>query len=454
MVNEILKKSSFKNFINAKKGKRVILFGAGPRGLAYMDDILAEDDIVAYIVDNDPKLQDSRKVVCGRELIIHSPDKLRQENPGDFLILITHVHILEGGSQLWEMGIRDFWALCLFHDYFIPRGITWGFPGVKPNISPNPYAGRKLQVNLQMSDKCNLRCKMCFREAMPEATAKILKNVRGEVPYETILSILDQIAEIKDLVDLRGVTLSAIGEPLLHSRFDDLVRETKARNLPLQMITNGVTLKGDTAVALLLADAGISISITGIILEIYKDFQGFAPTMEKTKTILDTVVENIKELVKQKAMLHSNSSISVRYLVTEENAGHFVDYLSFFHELGVGVNPGILIDRTEEAPSPNRQYIYKEATGEGYWNLWADKKGGYFNSLPCFFPLVIDMKGDILPCCDVRYPIPFTIIGNVHENSLREILFSKSTLDMIQAIDTLDIDNMPTQCKVCRHLMT
>ena len=444
MISDTLKKSSLQNFKAAKNGKRVVLFGAGEHWVDCRADVLDEGDRIPYVVDNDPGIQGGK----WHGLDIHAPGKLGEEEAGGFIVLITHGHVFECAAQLEGMGIFDYFALYLFHDYFISRGIVQHFPGRKVKHFQNPYVGRKLEANLNIIDICNLRCKMCSSRVTDERQ----KNAKGEVPYEKILSILDQVAKVRDKVDLRGVLYTANGESLLHSRFADIVRETKERNLNVRTITNGVLLKADIAVALLKADAEISISITGIIPEVYKDFQGYAPTMERTTSILDTVVKNVTELTKLKAELHSNAPISVLYLVTKENAGHFVDYLSFFTGLGVDVNTAILVDRDEEV-LPDTQYVYKDATGEGYGKLWVQKKSGYFNSLPCFFPFIITMDGDVNPCCHGRWQPPFPILGNVHESSLFEILFSESTLNMIRAIDTLDINKMPELCKVCKHLM-
>ena len=442
MINDTLKKSSLRAFKAAKKGKRLILFGAGWRWLEYRDDILDEGDDLVYVVDNDPGIQGGKWY----GLDIHKPGKLGEEEAGGFVVLITPIYVLECAAQLEGMGIFDYFALYLFHDYFIALGIQRNF--FRQDRETSVYTGRKLTANLYIIDICNLQCKMC----LPQVPKKSPKNSKGEMPYDKVMSILDQISELKDMVDVGSVLYSAHGEALLHSRFADIVRETKKRNLNVQTVTNGVLLKGEVAAALLAADAEISVSITGIIPEIYKDFQGYAPTMERTKHILDTVLENITELVDMKANLNSNSRIGVIYIVTPANAGHFVDYLSFFTKLGVAITVTMLSD-PNSSPPDSAQLSYKKATGEGYEKQWADKKGGYFNSLSCFFPFVINEHGDVIPCCQWIPSIPPPILGNVHENSLAKMLFSESTLDMIQAIDTLDIDKMPEFCKMCRHLV-
>lgn len=444
MINDILKKSSLCNFKEAKKGKKIILFGLGTRWDELKDDVFDETDNISYIIDNDKNKHGIKQF--GYDTF--PPEKLKEEVLENIIVLIANGYVTECAAQLEEMGIIDYFALYLFHDFCIPNRVMARVPKKNKNPQNNPYANRKLEVNIQITDICNLTCKMCISGVTKESQ----NQAKGEVPYEKIISILDQVVELRDKIDLEGVLYTSNGESLLHSRFTDIVNETKARNIKVRTMTNGVSLKGDIATALLKADATINISITGIIPEIYKDFQGYGGSIEKTQLILNTVIKNITDLVDLKSKLHSLSYITVQYLATKENAEHFIDYLSFFTNLGVDVSTATLIDINEEIPK-DRKYTYKKNNGKGYCKCWADKEYGYFNSLPCFFPFIVSMNGDVAICCQGVTKIPIPVLGNVFETSLSEILFQTSTLKIINAIDMLDLNEMPELCRVCRHLI-
>lgn len=92
-------------------------------------------------------------------------------------------------------------------------------------------------ISLFLTYRCNLRCKMCgqwgedgwARKLAPEALAT-------ELSLERIDSLLDDVAAWKPAITLFG------GEPLLYSKWEDLVRHIKSRGLRVNMITNGTML--------------------------------------------------------------------------------------------------------------------------------------------------------------------------------------------------------------------
>src|SRR5689334_17054582 len=95
-----------------------------------------------------------------------------------------------------------------------------------------------IEVQLVVTRRCNLSCGYCTE----------YDGHSAEVPYETLARRIDAIH------GLRAVNIALLGgEPLLHSRIDDLVRYA-ARRAQVSVTTNGFLL--DRKAIERLSDAG------------------------------------------------------------------------------------------------------------------------------------------------------------------------------------------------------
>ena len=89
-------------------------------------------------------------------------------------------------------------------------------------------------VNWSITGKCNYNCKHCF---MAKDNAKMMK----EFSWEEMLAALDEF----DKCGIQTVELTG-GEPMLHPRFMDLVREISRRGMDIDVIlTNGAFITRD-----------------------------------------------------------------------------------------------------------------------------------------------------------------------------------------------------------------
>lgn len=106
-------------------------------------------------------------------------------------------------------------------------------------------------------DKCNLRCPLCFLNQRGKPFGM------GEMPIEVAKAAIEKYAES----GLREVIPSTMGEPLLYSKFSELLDFCGAVDIPLNLTTNG-TFPGIWGTAagmerLLLACSDIKVSCMG-----------------------------------------------------------------------------------------------------------------------------------------------------------------------------------------------
>jgi radical SAM protein with 4Fe4S-binding SPASM domain len=99
--------------------------------------------------------------------------------------------------------------------------------------SPNPES-----ITLFLTEKCNLRCKMCGQWGENGVTKnKSSGEIKEELDFKTLENFIDQISYFKPSITLFG------GEPLLYPQCTELIRYIKSRKMHVLMITNAALVK-------------------------------------------------------------------------------------------------------------------------------------------------------------------------------------------------------------------
>ncbi|MDR4504199.1 MAG: radical SAM protein [Candidatus Scalindua sp.] len=114
---------------------------------------------------------------------------------------------------------------------------------VKSNIKPEPFPLMVLKrilhkparfpyfVQLDITNACNLTCKMC-----PIHHVGIEKT---HIEYETFKKIIDRLEGVKE------ISLVGLGEPLTHPRILDSIKYCKAKGMIVKITSNGLLLNSD-----------------------------------------------------------------------------------------------------------------------------------------------------------------------------------------------------------------
>jgi MoaA/NifB/PqqE/SkfB family radical SAM enzyme len=100
--------------------------------------------------------------------------------------------------------------------------MSYYLSGIKKHCAAPPEA-----VNIYPTDRCNLKCSMCFER---------LRKPRAELNLSAWQRILNQIRKFRPRIHLSG------GEPLLYPHIIDLIKLIKAYDMYLVITTNGTLL--------------------------------------------------------------------------------------------------------------------------------------------------------------------------------------------------------------------
>jgi radical SAM protein with 4Fe4S-binding SPASM domain len=160
------------------------------------------------------------------------------------------------------------------------------------------FLDRPEHIKVSVTNICNYKCVMCFNPT--------LKQARDIIKDELMYSIMDQCVE----AGIGRLSIGGTGEPLLHPRYVDYIREAKRRGLWTSTTSNFSTMTKERAVAIL--DAGMdrmNISIYSSTPEEHKAY---------TKTdLFEQAAENVKFFIRTAHERKAKTLIRVYFLPLE-----------------------------------------------------------------------------------------------------------------------------------------
>ncbi|MBU1087056.1 MAG: radical SAM protein [Candidatus Omnitrophica bacterium] len=94
-------------------------------------------------------------------------------------------------------------------------------------------------ITLFLTEKCNLRCKMCGQWGESGVTKnKAACDVKEELAFDKMQNLIDQVSTFSPSITLFG------GEPLLYPKCIELIKYIKIKKMHVLMITNAALIKG------------------------------------------------------------------------------------------------------------------------------------------------------------------------------------------------------------------
>jgi radical SAM protein with 4Fe4S-binding SPASM domain len=191
-----------------------------------------------------------------------------------------------------------------FIDYCLDEGIlTRERVRVRrPTLAPAPSPSLRY-LELQITGKCNLRCRHCY----------LGDDAGRELGVEQVLRALREFEEMQGLrVLLTG------GEPLLHSRFDEINELLPDLFLRTVLFTNGTLLTRDRLRRLKVHEIQVSIDGMQQAHERLRGAGTWEPALDALRRAKD-----------------AGFGVSVSTMVTPENLSEFDAMEELFHSLGV-----------------------------------------------------------------------------------------------------------------------
>lgn len=230
---------------------------------------------------------------------------------------------------------------------------------------PAPGSVFPLQVDFELNSTCNLKCSFCThgQERVP--------NV--ELPFVDFVRVIDE----GERYGLASIKLNYINEPLLRSDLPAFIRYAKDHGvLNVYFATNGVLLTVDVAHELI--TSGLSKILVSLDATTPETFRAM-----RNSGHFDRIERNISRLLELRKRLGVTwPHVRVNFLLTPRN----------FHEREAFLNRW---EGIADSIGVQTQVALPDVDTEMYS---APREGPFRCSFPSKL-LVVDHRGDILPCC-------------------------------------------------------
>ncbi len=311
---------------------------------------------------------------------------------------------------------------------------------------------RALSLQWHITERCNWRCKHCYRE---------YKFIKEEMSWKELKNVLNQYIETCEIMNIkrRRVTIAG-GEPFLRKKeLFRILKILRRENIPSGILTNGSLITRAIAKKLRKLRTWIQVSLEGT-KKVNDEIRGKG-TYEKILNAIKTLAEE-------------HVPVSVSFTSHKKNMEEFFKLAEIVGEIGatllwtdrlVPIGMGSQLREYVIPPQELKEYYYrivrlfdekrkkgeKPAIGvrrtlfclifEEHQEIKAPPFR--FETCPAGSNIVIIMpNGDVYPCR--RLPIK---VGNVREEHLIEIWYKSNTLWKLR-----DMNELPEHCKKCKYL--
>lgn len=182
---------------------------------------------------------------------------------------------------------------------------------------PRKMAGRSINIQLDPTSSCNLRCAMCIREDLDEAHKN--KNMT-----------LEEFRYIYDLTQPRSINMAATGEPLLNRDFLEMIRYAKKVNHgKIITSTNLTTVNEKIAREIVESRLDIlKISVDAATEETYLKI--------RRRPFFKRIIENTKMISAIKQQIHSDKpQMRFEFVIQKDNYQEMKPLIELSRKIGM-----------------------------------------------------------------------------------------------------------------------
>lgn len=187
----------------------------------------------------------------------------------------------------------------------------------------NKYFGMPSFVQIEVTNKCNLRCKYCLR-------TRYQPDENNDMSFDLFKSIILQLKGRTPSIMLVG-----LGEPLLNPQIFSMISFVKENNFEISLIDNFTLMNQEKSVAVI--NSGLDFLYVSFDNVTKQDFEE-----RRTGACFETVVDNIKLFIKTRNELKSKKPVLLfKSTIAPDNFSEIPKLIKFAEDIGAeGVNFG------------------------------------------------------------------------------------------------------------------
>lgn len=265
------------------------------------------------------------------------------------------------------------------------------------------------KIYIEITNKCNLNCSFCIKD-----NRKI-----KEMSLEEFEEILKKINNYTDYIYLH-----VKGEPLLHSKFKEILSLCKKYNKKVNITTNGVFLKNRVE------DINKYNVVRQINISLHSE--------NNKENYIEDIISSVKKLkniyIVYRFWTLENNKIDekmLKYLnkIKEEYKIDNNTYKKILTEDNIKIDDNIYINKDKEFTWPSLDNNYCE-------------EKGYCHGLKRHIGILVD--GKVVICCLDSFGL--SNLGNIFNSSLEEILNTDKCKNIIEGFN-----NRKAYLDICKH---
>lgn len=252
------------------------------------------------------------------------------------------------------------------------------------------------QLNMDVSEFCNLACVHCPYETVTKLKGRNRKNLDPDLHAKVVSEIVNE-----GMPHCRFVRYTGDGEPLLHPHLASMIDDLKTRTgIQTNLTTNGLLLTQKRVSDFLTAGVDVfDISIDAFKEETYRQV--------RVNGELADLKKGVRLLLEENAKRANPAKIVVSFVSQPLNEGEETDFQSFWEDEGVD----FVVMRDKHSCAGQMKQTAKE--------MWAEAPSV---RTPCRYPwerLVIKPDGKVVFCPADWYHK--AEIGHVKDSTIIEI---------------------------------
>jgi wyosine [tRNA(Phe)-imidazoG37] synthetase (radical SAM superfamily) len=304
-----------------------------------------------------------------------------------------------------------------------------------------------IYIEVSPSGLCNHRCTFCALDFMGYNPVFIDKDL-----------LIKRFSEMFK-AGVKSIMFAGEGEPLLNKNMTEIANETKKIGLDIAMSSNGVLLNKEVVEKCLPSFSWIRISLNAGTPRNYMEIH------KTNESDFYKVFENLKYITEYKVQKKCNTTIGVQLLLIPQNFDEVTTLASKLKEVGVDY---FTVKPYSQHPSSNNKIgvdysIEKVLELEDDLNKISNKnfkvmfrheaikkrseKRHYTKCWGCSFWAYIDSYLNLWSCSahlgDNRF-----LLGNLEDNTFKEIWHGQKRKDFLEFINTMDVDGCREICRL------
>ncbi len=287
-----------------------------------------------------------------------------------------------------------------------PNGIT-RFEFSKHDIEEAVRSRRLLSMEIEFSQRCNLRCPYCY---VPSK-----EHLENELSGEEIRGC---ILQAKDLGARKIIILG--GEPMMYPGIMDHIGFIRDKGMGVELFTNGYYITEANAKKLFGLGVNVVLKMNTFNEELQDKLTGSRGASLFMRRALD--------FLRKAGYPHEKSFLAVSTVICRDNIDELLPMWQWLRDQNILPYFEIITPQGNARQNgwlvPDMEKIRKlffdiaELDRERYGNHWEPQPplvGG--RCLRHCFSCLVTSQGEVMPCVGVNIPL-----GNIRERSLRDIL--------------------------------